>query len=156
MWRHNLRGEFNVGYGGQARRWAISEHSLIQVSKVLRKANIQCSDFEAVIDDCFNGDFVFVDPLYCPGELMYKNQHYGCQKFTFEDYQRLIQILTKVGKRGVRWAMTTSNHPTILDICNGFHGLDVPCGTGRMPGQRIANSGEILITNYKTGGSRKL
>lgn len=156
MWRHNRKGEFNVGYGGQARRWVISEHGLMQVSKILRKAIIQCSDFEGVIGYCLKGDFVFIDPPYCPGELEHRNQHYGWQKFTYEDYLRLAQILIKVGKRGVDWAMTTSSHQAILGIFSGFYGLEVPCGTGRMPGQRLTNSGEILITNYKTKESRKL
>lgn len=32
MWRHNSCGEFNVGYGGQARRWVISQKDLMAIA----------------------------------------------------------------------------------------------------------------------------
>ena len=36
MWRQNSQGMFNVGYGGQSRRWAIEEEDLVAISKILR------------------------------------------------------------------------------------------------------------------------
>ncbi len=49
MWRTNLQGGFNVGYGGQERRWAITENNLIEVAEALSKAEISCEDFETTL-----------------------------------------------------------------------------------------------------------
>ncbi len=65
-WRYNAQGQFNVGYGGQGRRWAITEDDLIAVSRKLENATLQDGDFENVINSSQSGDFVFVDPPYQP------------------------------------------------------------------------------------------
>jgi DNA adenine methylase len=67
MWRHNLRGQFNIGYGGQDRRWSITRADLFDVSEQLQRAKIACCDFEGMIDGSTKKDFVFLDPPYRPG-----------------------------------------------------------------------------------------
>jgi DNA adenine methylase len=76
MWRHNGNGEFNVGYGGQDRRWVISKETLVCVSKRLWPVSLKCSDFEETIDVCEEDDFIFVDPPYRPGEREMIHDHY--------------------------------------------------------------------------------
>ena len=68
MWRHNSRGEFNIGYGGQDRRWVICKEDMIEVSNRLKKAVLKCSDFEIIINNAKQNDFIFLDPPYRPGE----------------------------------------------------------------------------------------
>src|SRR3990172_2376227 len=68
MWRQGPTGDFNVGYGGEARRWAISRDDIIEVSESLRHAKILQSDFERVLELAVDGDFLFLDPPYKPGE----------------------------------------------------------------------------------------
>lgn len=156
MWRHNREGRFNVGYGGQSRRWVISEDDLLVVSKRLRRAKIVCSDFEEIIEYANKDDFLFLDPPYKPNELEYTNSHYVWQKFCFEDHQRLARALKRARRRGVKWAMTTSAHPKILALFRGFYAIRIPKGTGSLPGIMTNNSGEVLISSYKTKGSTKL
>jgi DNA adenine methylase len=156
MWRHNRQGKFNVGYGGQSRRWVITEEDLLAVSKRLRKAKIDCGDFEMIIEDASENDFLFLDPPYKPHEHEYTNSHYVWQQFRFEDHQRLAKALKRAKKRGVKWAMTTSTHPKILALFRGFYAVKIPKGTGSLPGIMTNNSGEILISSYKTEGSMKL
>ncbi|GAB4400310.1 MAG: DNA adenine methylase [Anaerolineales bacterium] len=156
MWRHNREGKFNVGYGGQSRRWVISEEDLLSISIRLRKAKIYCSDFEAVIKNANKGDFLFLDPPYKPHEQEYTNSHYVWQQFRFGDHQRLAKALRQAQKRGVKWAMTTSAHPNILALFHGFYVIKIPQGTGNLPGIMTKNSGEVLISSYKTKGSTKL
>ena len=68
MWRHNSRGFFNVGYGGQSRRWVIAEDDLVAFSRRLRTASLRSSDFEGVIDEAEKNDFLYLDPPYKPGK----------------------------------------------------------------------------------------
>lgn len=156
MWRHNRAGKFNVGYGGQSRRWVISQDDLIIVSKKLRKTKVICSDFEKIIEDANKDDFIFLDPPYKPHEVEYTNNHYIWQKFRFQDHERLSKSLKRAKRRGVKWAMTTSAHPKILALFSGFYVIKIPKGTGNLPGIMTNKSGEVLISSYKTKGSKKL
>ena len=149
MWRHNQNGHFNVGYGGQARRWVINQDTLSEVARALRKATLRCSDFEEIIDSCEASDFLFLDPPYRPGEREQINDHYVGQQFSYEDHRRLSATLNRARRRGVHWALTTSAHPDISQLFRGSELIAIPRGTGRSPGVLAVNSGEVLITSYK-------
>jgi len=148
MWRYNQNGEFNVGYGGQDRRWVIDKENLIQVSKRLRKVSLQTKDFEEVIDNCSRGDFLFLDPPYSAGRVETIHYHYSTNQFRFEDHQRLAKSLKRANRRGIKWAMTTSSHIEIKKLFSGFNFHSILMGIGNRPGILSMNSGEVLIKNY--------
>ncbi len=148
MWRHNQEGKFNVGYGGQDRRWVISLDDLVGVARTLRGVELRCCDFEEAIADCKSGDFVFADPPYRPGEIELTNDHYIGGRFSFEHHRRLASVLRDAKKRGIMWALTTSGHPDIVELFADSSVIKTPRGTGRRPGITVANSGEVLITSY--------
>jgi DNA adenine methylase len=148
MWRHNSDGEFNVGYGGQARRWVIARKNLITVAKTLKHASLRCSDFEFIIDEAKLGDYLFLDPPYRPGEREQLHAHYVGKEFTFTDHQRLAYSLKEADKRGVPWSMTISSHPDIVKMYKNFYIQTIPRGTGRKIGVLANNSGEVLISNH--------
>jgi DNA adenine methylase len=135
-WRHNANGEFNVGYGGQSRRWVITPQLLLDVGRALRSATLRCADFEATISAAVAGDFLFADPPYRRGERELRNAHYGNSQFRLEDHQRLAASLRSAADRGVTWCLTTSSHDDIVSLFNGFHVMPVPSKS---------NSGEVLI-----------
>lgn len=149
MWRHNSKGEFNVGYGGQDRRWVISKEALVQISQKLLRVSLKCSDFEEIIDACKEDDFVFVDPPYRPAEREMIHDHYRYGKFSFDDHKRLASTLRRASSRGVRWAMTTSAHPDIVKLFRNYHVIPIPKGTGKKIGELKKDSGEVLIYNYE-------
>ncbi len=149
MWRHNPQGNFNVGYGGEERRWVITHQSIIELSNVFQKAQIMQSDFEEVIMNASNDDFLFIDPPYKPGERDLNEKHYSNGKFLFEEQIRLSESLKNLLKsRNIKWAMTNSSHKDILNLYAGFKIKKIPIGTSNMPGIFTKNSNEVLITNY--------
>lgn len=148
MWRHNSNGEFNVGYGGQDRRWVISQEDLIEVSNKLKRASLKYSDFQKIIDSCIEEDFIFVDPPYRPGEREMMHNHYVYCKFSYDDHKRLALALKRASHRGIQWALTTSSHPDILHLFRGNHIHPLARGTGKRPGILTDNTGEVLICNY--------
>jgi DNA adenine methylase len=155
MWRHNQKGKFNVGYGGQDRRWVIDEDKLILIARALHRAKLRCCDFEQTLDECQEGDFIFADPPYRPGERAQINDHYVGRQFAFEDHRRLASALHRAQKHGAQWALTTSAHPAIVSLFRGDNSIVIPRGTGRRPGITTVNSGEVLITNYHTRKENK-
>ncbi|MHA1309025.1 MAG: DNA adenine methylase, partial [Candidatus Heimdallarchaeota archaeon] len=86
MWRHNSQGKFNIGYGGQDRRWVINEDDIIEVSKRLKGVKLYCTDFQKIIDNSQKGDFLFLDPPYKPNKMMCSNEHYSHGFFSFDDH----------------------------------------------------------------------
>lgn len=148
MWRHNAQGQFNVGYGGQSRRWVIDETALLEVSNRLQNTDLLCSDFQPVIDSCGPHDFIFVDPPYLPGERKLLHSHYVYNKFSFTEYQRLASVLHQATQKGIKWALTISSHPDILSLYQENCIIPLSKGTGRRPGILTDNPGEVLICNY--------
>jgi DNA adenine methylase len=148
MWRHNLKGQFNIGYGGQDRRWSVSRRDLFEVAECLQNAQIHCCDFEKLIGLAGPKDFLFLDPPYRPGEREQLHDHYSARRFTFVDHRRLASALKSADQRGIGWALTVSDHRDIIRMYNGFKQLPIPRGTGRSIGALSQiHGGEVLITN---------
>lgn len=149
MWRHNPSGNFNVGYGGEERRWVITHKSIVELSKKLRKALIAQSDFEPILDQCKDGDFIFLDPPYKPGEKEMTEAHYINGRFPFGDQIRLSAKLKEITKqRKVNWLMTNSANPVICKLYREFNIHKIPIGTGNVIGVCTSNSKEVVISNF--------
>jgi DNA adenine methylase len=149
MWRHNQEGKFNVGYGGEQRRWVVTEENLLELSKILKKATIYNKDFEEIISLASNNDFLFLDPPYRPGEKSLEELHYKNGKFLFNEQVRLAKTLKEISKsKNIRWAMTNSSHREILNLYKDFHIIKIPIGTSKKLGIQTKDSKEVLIKNY--------
>jgi DNA adenine methylase len=149
MWRHNSSGRFNVGYGGQDRRWAISYESLAEVSRRLNRATLRCCDFAKVVAECTEDDYLFLDPPYKPGARDIFNDHYAWSRFRYADQVRLAESLKQATARGVRWAMTTSYHPDVLRLFPGTRILALTKGRKAKSSRTNSPSGEVLLFNYE-------
>lgn len=154
MWRTNKQGQFNVGYGGQDRRWVINEQNLVDVALALGSATIKCGDFEDTIKLAKGGDFIFVDPPYKPGYKYETNSHYVDKAFDVDEQQRLAGVLQWATKNNIYWAMTNTSHRDVVKLYSGCFKLKLPTGTGNLPGLLVERPGEILITNYPIKGGR--
>ncbi|WP_083523401.1 DNA adenine methylase [Methanofollis ethanolicus] len=150
MWRHNAQGKFNVGYGGQDRRWVISKERLFEVSLHLSRSTLCCSDFEPIIDSCSAGDFLFLDPPYRPGERDLLNDHYTFGTFRYDDQIRLAQALHRASERGVQWLMTNSSHEDITRLYEDCQCISLLKGTGKIPGHLAEHTEEVVIMNTET------
>jgi len=149
MWRHGSNGNFNVGYGGEERRWAITHENLIKLSHILKNATIKIADFEKILDEVNDGDFIFFDPPYKPGQKELKESHYIYSKFSFEDQVRLSEKIKKISeKKKVKWIMTNSSHKEICYLYKNFEIVKVPQGTSNRIGIHTKYSNEVLIKNF--------
>lgn len=148
MWRHGPQGHFNVGYGGEERRWVLTHEDIVALSKRLKTATVLQADFGTVLKHVTDGDFIFLDPPYKPGEKEMQDVHYLHKTFSFEDQIRLAKKLQEISKNvDVRWVMTNSSHPDIAALYKEFYIVIIPKGTGPVVGVSTNNSQEILISN---------
>lgn len=148
MWRHNSDGKFNIGYGGQDRRWVISKETVLEVSRRLKRAFLRKSDFDEIIEMSNYDDFIFLDPPYRPGNRELLHDHYVYSRFTYADHERLGRALKKASSRGVQWAMTISSHPEILQQYKHNTVIPLPKRSRKRRGIVNSDSGEVLILNY--------
>jgi len=148
MWRHNSEGQFNVGYGGQDRRWVLSREILGEVARRLKRARLKKADFEEVIDGSKAGDFLFLDPPYRPGKRELLHAHYTHSRFSYGDHERLAMALSGATGRGVQWAMSISAHPDILSKYEGNRVVPLT-ETGRKGDAKLrCRAGEVLVLNF--------
>lgn len=149
MWRHNQKGDFNVGYGGDERRWAINHKNIIELSKLLKSTSIETYDFKKALKKVDDGDFIFLDPPYKPGEKEMDHGHYINGRFTFQDQLRLAATLKEISlTKDIKWAMTNTSHPSIKKLYEDFTIRPIPKGTSKTLGVFTQNTNEVLISNY--------
>ena len=147
MWRHNSEGQFNIGYGGQDRRWVITKQTLLEVSRRLRRSLLRTSDFEDIVEMSTCDDFLFLDPPYRPGERELLHAHYIHSRFTYSDHKRLGQALRRASRRGVKWGLTICSHPDILRLYNRNTIIHIPKGTKKKSKRHSSETGEVLVLN---------
>lgn len=149
MWRHGQNGNFNVGYGGEDRRSVITHDHLCELSELFRNVTFNVSDFEGVIKNVDDEDYLFLDPPYKPGEKELSQAHYAYGKFTYSDQIRLANNLKFItDRKNIKWLMTNSSHCDIKHLYKGYNIRKVPYGTGNRIGVKSRNAGEIVISNY--------
>jgi len=149
MWRHNPDGNFNVGYGGEERRWVITHKNIVELSRRFKKTKVFQADFEKVLERVGDGDFLFLDPPYKPGEKEMREVHYINGKFAFDEQVRLSNKLKEISEnKKVKWLMTNSSHPDICGLYKDFKLIKVPKGTSNVVGVFTEDSKEVLISNY--------
>jgi len=150
MWRHNPKGRFNVGYGGEERRWVITHNNIIELSQIFKNVTILHSDFESVLENVSDDDFIFLDPPYKPGEKQMLQTHYINGKFSYDDQVRLSIKLNEVGRRKrIRWLMTNTSHPEICNLYKQFYVRKIPRGVSNVIGVHTNTSNEVVILNYE-------
>lgn len=125
LFRVNLRGEFNVPIGTKTKVFSsISE--LESAARLLRKAELVNSDFEATIDRAMRGDIVFADPPYFEKNRNIRFLKYNSNVFAWPDQIRLRDALVRAKHRGAFCFVTNANHKSLVNLyedCGRIHYL---------------------------------
>lgn len=118
LFRVNLSGEFNTPFGNYKNPNIVNEHVLRAVSNYLNKNDIKflCGDFEESIKGIRKEAFVYFDPPYAPISDSSSFTGYTIDGFNDEDQKRLENICNKLQERGVKFLLSNSTAPIILDL----------------------------------------
>jgi DNA adenine methylase len=121
IYRLNLRGEFNVPYGGGERKPNILwERPLLKnAADALATADIRVTDFEAMIDLAKAGDVVYCDPTYTVAHDNNGFIRYNEKNFSWADQHRLACSAHRASQRGVGVIISNANHRTIRKLYPG-------------------------------------
>lgn len=122
LYRVNLKGKFNVPKGTKS-SVLLETDNFGETSRALRKAQLICSDFEAVIDRAKKGDLVYADPPYTVHHNTNGFIKYNEVLFSWEDQTRLRDSLVRARSRGAAVIVSNANHPSIVELYSGVGDL---------------------------------
>jgi len=115
IYRVNLAGEFNVPKGTK-KAVLLETDDFPGAAKLLKKAELRHADFESIIDEAKEGDFVFADPPYTVRHNVNGFVKYNETLFSWDDQVRLADALHRAGGRGVKILSTNANHDSVRSL----------------------------------------
>lgn len=109
LYRVNKKGQFNVPFGDYKNPTICDPVNLLNVSRVLQKAEITCDDFVAS-DKYIDGKaFVYFDPPYRPLSPTASFTSYSKDSFSEKDQVRLAEFCQRIDKKGARFLLSNSD-----------------------------------------------
>lgn len=149
LYRVNSLGQFNVPYGDYRNPKWIDAENLCRCSETLRAVNIATEPFEEALKRPRKGDFVYLDPPYAPLSATSNFTSYSKEGFSGEDQHRLMQCCKALNSRGVKFLLSNSAAPLILELYSDFR-IELVKGTRSInsKGNRRGRIDELIIGNY--------
>lgn len=115
IYRVNLLGEFNVPRGSKNSVFLPTDN-FAALAKILQGAALHVCDFEELIDQAKEGDFVFADPPYTVRHNLNGFIKYNEKLFSWGDQIRLASALMRAKKRGAHIICTNANHESVREL----------------------------------------
>lgn len=149
LYRVNSRGQFNVPFGRYSNPTICDPENLQACSQALRNAEIACASYLAVEEHAADGDFVYFDPPYEPLNATSNFTSYVQGGFGARDQEALRDLCRRLHQKGVKWMLSNSVAPLILDLYAEFQ-ID-RVGANRAVNSRADRRGkieEVIVRNY--------
>ena len=112
LYRVNQKGQFNVPIGTKC-TIIYEDDDFKYTAKLLQKTELQPADFEFLIDQSKENDFLFVDPPYTVKHNNNGFIKYNEKLFSWEDQTRLSEALKRAKDRGSIILCTNACHKSI-------------------------------------------
>lgn len=148
IYRVNSEGNYNVPWGKRV-RYHFDFENLRNVSKYLKKVQIQSVDFEECLRRIRRNALVFLDPPYTHSKIENGFIQYNKKAFTLGDQRRLSNMIDKIKERGAYYILTNADHKLIHEVF-GKGDRIIPLSRNSGIGGRNAQRGqyeECIFTN---------
>ncbi|WP_422394411.1 DNA adenine methylase [Pseudodesulfovibrio methanolicus] len=119
LYRVNRNGEFNVPIGTK-NKVILDTDDFFGAAAALKNSEIRCSDFENIIDEANQDDFVFVDPPYTVKHNNNNFIKYNESIFSWADQVRLYEAIARAANRGSHIVICNADHKSIHDLYSGI------------------------------------
>ena len=149
LYRVNSRGEFNVPFGDYKNPAILDAENLRACSAALQGRELVRRSFEEVVGATSKGDFVYYDPPYMPVSKTANFTAYGKEGFTAEDHTRLRDTCIELDKKGVKFMLSNSDAPLVLELYRDFNLETVQ--SSRSINSKATLRGpvkEVIVRNY--------
>jgi DNA adenine methylase len=126
LYRVNRRNRFNVPFGRYDRPTICDEPTLRACSGALAGAKLVVGDFERVVAQAKQRDFVYFDPPYVPLSVTSSFTSYTSSGFGLEGQTRLRDVALELKRRGVSVLLSNSSSPLVRErYKSGFEMTEV-------------------------------
>lgn len=150
LYRVNLKGQFNAPFGRYTSPMILDADNLRACHQALQKAVIEVADFHNVRRRIRANDFVYFDPPYAPLSATAKFTSYTKKRFDVEMQYELRDLCRALDQRSVRFMLSNSSAPLILDLYSEFN-VEFVYAT-RSINSNTGKRGkipEVVVTNYE-------
>jgi DNA adenine methylase len=158
LFRVNSRGAFNVPAGRYVSVTICDAPNLRRLSDALRRPGLtlEVRGFEAALDGCGAGDFVYLDPPYAPVSRTAHFTSYTAGRFGPDEQRRLQETVVAIARNGAAVLLSNSVAPDIRRLyADDTNVRSAGLKTTTVPARRAINSRatrrgavrEYLITN---------
>lgn len=151
LFRVNSQGEFNTPYGHYKNPNIVNEFVLRAVNNYLNKNDIKFlnGDFEDSLKNIRKGAFVYFDPPYMPISDSSSFTGYTLDGFGTEDQIRLKDLCDKLNERGIKFLLSNSTAPMILELYKDYKIVYVDAKRNiNSIGIKRGEIKEVLVMNY--------
>lgn len=118
LYRVNLKGEFNVPIGTKT-AVLLPTDDFLAASESLRNVTLRANDFEPTLDQCGEGDFVYLDPPYTANHNNNGFLKYNEKIFSWSDQVRLKAAASAAADRGARVVVSNAAHASVIELYRG-------------------------------------
>ena len=125
LYRVNRKGRFNVPIGTK-QKVAFESDDFEGVSRLLKKMELRCADFEEVVDKASYKDFVFVDPPYTVKHNLNGFIKYNDEMFSWQDQERLLRSVERAANRGCYVTVTNADHDSVKSLYKNANYKQIP------------------------------
>ncbi|HMJ08366.1 MAG TPA: Dam family site-specific DNA-(adenine-N6)-methyltransferase, partial [Pyrinomonadaceae bacterium] len=147
LYRTNLKGNFNVPYGGERSGEIPSDQALRACSRMLKNAHLVPGGFEKVLEKVKDGDFVYLDPPYSvKAKRVFKE--YNASAFAEKDLNSLRGWLENLANRNIKFLVSYAESDEADVLRDGFFSktISVRRNIAGFSASRL-RSNEILISS---------
>ncbi len=123
--RVNRKGQFNVPYGYKTHLTPCEPERIKAASELLKKATIDCRDFEVAVKSARRGDVVYLDPPYTVAHGNNGFLKYNAKIFSWDDQTRLAKVAHTLADRGCSVVVSNANHPSIRKMYQDFQDFEI-------------------------------
>ncbi len=152
LYRVNNAGEFNSPFGNYRNPNIVNEPVLRAVSAYFNRAEIKFSalDYAEVLAEIKRGTFVYLDPPYDPVSETSNFTGYSKGGFSRDDQIRLKKCCDELDKRGIKFMLSNSATPFIMEQYAAYHITIVQAKRAiNSVASKRGNVDEVVVRNYE-------
>jgi DNA adenine methylase len=110
-----------VSFGDYTNPVIVNEEVLRSASSTFQQASLAAGDFEIVLENAQDGDFVYLDPPYVPLSATSNFTGYTAGSFNFADHKRLREVFSILQDRGCYVMLSNSNTDFVRELYRDFN-----------------------------------
>ncbi len=147
LYRVNKKGKFNAAFNKKVNINSCDETNIFEMSDYLKNVTLLNDDFEAVLRDVEEGDFVFIDSPYAP---LSATTFTGYTKYDFklDDHKRLARVFDELTSIGAQCMLTNHNTELIVELYASYNIECVQVARSINRNGNARKGEEVIITNY--------